>query len=574
LYKNAFLTNRVLAFVAGALVIASLFANLGRLPLLQPDEGRNAEVAREMKVSGAWLVPTYNGVVYLDKPAFYFKAVALSLAAFGDNETAARIPSAVFGGALVLLVFAFARKVHGLRTGLIAAIIVSTTPLFLIYSRTVIFDIALTFFVCAAIFAGYLAEESEGAARRRWYLLGAAAAGLGTLVKGPVGFLVPSLVLLVYHRLEGRRGVWKRMLAPINLAVFFALTLPWFIGLCLARPDFFHYGLVEESFNRFTQAKKFHRSEPFYFYALIIAGTFFPWSLTLVEGAAATWRNRQACTRPDRFYMVWAVLVVVFFSISQSKLAGYILSVTVASGLLVARLVVAAIAAPDGPAARVLKRAMLVFGIFCLVAAGAWVAGSSHAGALAKPLRIPTGEAVRFYHGLLPAVVLLGVFGVLALLAWLRRSAGMALLCLAAFTPLLINLDVGAFEVIFGSKSIRSMARQMPTLPADTEVASLAYFPNGLPFYLGHTLTLITEDGGELTSNYILFCLKDRTQWPKNLVPLDQFDQWLAGRKTPVYLIVRKEDEGKLVTLAAERGAKIQKYPPKYLGALLMPKGS
>jgi hypothetical protein len=85
---------------------------------------------------------------------------------------------------------------------------------------------------------------------------------------------------------------------------------------------------------------------------------------------------------------------------------------------------------------------------------------------------------------------------------------------------------------------------------------------------------LITEDGGELTSNYILFCLKDRTQWPKNLVPLDQFDRWLAERRTPVYLIVRKEDEGKLVALAAERGAKIQMYPPKYLGALLMPKGS
>ena len=177
------------------------------LPLIAPDEGRNAEVAREMKESGAWLVPTYNGVDYLDKPAFYFKAVALSLAAFGDNETAARLPSAAFGMALVALVFAFCRKVHGTRCGLLAVIVVATTPLFVMNARTVIFDIALAFFVCGAIFAGYLAEEAEGRARRNWYLLGAASAGLATLVKGPVGFLIPALVLLVFNRVEGRRGV-------------------------------------------------------------------------------------------------------------------------------------------------------------------------------------------------------------------------------------------------------------------------------------------------------------------------------------------------------------------------------
>ena len=145
--------------------------------LVQPDEGRNAEVARDMKVAGAWLVPTYNGVDYLDKPAFYFKTVALSLATFGDNETAARVPSAAFGVALVVMVFAFGRKVHSTRAGLLAAIVVGTTPLFLANSRTVIFDIALAFFVCGAIFAGYLAEEAEGRTRRNWYLLGAAAVG-------------------------------------------------------------------------------------------------------------------------------------------------------------------------------------------------------------------------------------------------------------------------------------------------------------------------------------------------------------------------------------------------------------
>ena len=223
----------------------ALFFRLGNLPLLQPDEGRNAEVAREMKESGAWLSPSYNGIAYLDKPAFYFKAVAFSLAVFGDNETAARIPSAVFGLALLALAYGFCRRVHGTRCAILAVIIIATMPLYLVNTRTVIFDIALAFFVTAAIFAGYRAEECEGKSRRNWYLIGALAAGFATLVKGPVGFLIPGLVMFVFHRVEGRRGVWKRFFAPLNLLAFFGVTLPWFIGLSLQHPDFPYYGIIE-----------------------------------------------------------------------------------------------------------------------------------------------------------------------------------------------------------------------------------------------------------------------------------------------------------------------------------------
>ena len=551
------------------IVFATLCFRLGHLPLLQPDEGRNAEVGREMKASGAWLVPTYNGVDYLDKPAFYFKAVALSLAAFGDNETAARLPSAAFGVALVVMVFAFARKVYGRSCGLLAAIIVGTMPLFLANARTVIFDIALAFFVCGAIFAGYLAEEAEGRTRRNWYLLGAAAAGLATLVKGPVGFLIPALVLLVFQRMEGRRGVWKRLLAPLNLLMFFAVTLPWFVGLCLAHRDFLHYGLVEESFNRFTTAKKFHRSEPVYFYALIVMGTFLPWSLVLPEAAWATWRERWARHRADRLCLVWSVLVVVFFSISQSKLPGYILSVTVACGLLVARLFDTALAQPGGRVARLVGRATTAFGVLCLALAVVAIAGSPHVPALAKPLRIPLADAARLGQCVLPLAILLTGFGVFALVARFRRSVALSFLCLALFTPLFVNVNLGVFDVIFSAKTARNLARALPPLPPGTELACLECFPNGLPFYLGRTATLITRDGGELTSNYILFGLTKQASWPRNLVPVGQLEAWLASRKTPVFLIVRPEDRAKLERLAAARAVPVQTLPRDYLGALL-----
>ena len=558
-----------MAWLAVVIVFMALCFRLGHLPLLAPDEGRNAEVGREMKESGAWLVPTYNGVDYLDKPAFYFKAVALSLAIIGNNETAARTPSAAFGVALVVLVFAFCRKVHGTRCGLLAAIIVATTPLYAANARTVIFDMALAFFVCGSIFAGYLAEAAEGKARRNWYLLGAASAAFGTLVKGPVGFLIPALVLLVFNRVEGRRGAWKRLLAPLNLLAFFAITLPWFVQLCLAHRDFLHYGLVEESFRRFTSAKSFRRFQPVYFYLMVIAGTFFPWSLVLPEAALATWKERWAKNSADRLCLVWSVVVVVFFSLSQSKLPGYILSVAVACGILVARVFETALTVPDGRIARLVGRSTAVFAGVCLLLAVVAVGGASQMRRLAFPLGIPVADAERLGEWTVPLAVLLVAFGAFAWVARCRRSPSLCFLCLALFPPLCAIVSLGVFYVIFDAKSGRRIADQLSALPTETELACLECYPNGLAFYLGRTATLISRDGRELTSHYIIYALKKEPRPPKQIVPLSDFEGWLTSRKTPVYLIVRQSDRHKLQTIAAARSANIQPLSPAYLGALL-----
>ncbi len=555
------------------LVFGALCFRLGHLPLLQPDEGRNAEVAREMKESGAWLVPTYNGADYLDKPAFYFKAVALSLACFGNSETAARIPSASFGVGLVIMAYAFCRRVYGRRCALLAAMVVSSMPLFLSNSRTVIFDIALAFFTCGAIFAGFLAEESAGSARRSWYAVGAAAAGFATLVKGPVGFLIPILVLLAFNGVEGRMSSFKRLLAPVNMLVFFAITLPWFVGLCRAHPDFLYYGLVEESFHRFT-TKQFHRSEPVYFYPLIVLGTFCPWSILLPEAGVAAWRQRWAKDPADRLCVVWCLLVIVFFSISQSKLPGYILSVTVACGILVARLFDTAWTNPAGMPGRLVGRAALLFGVLSLSGAILGAAGVARMDMLAKPLRISISDAELLGRGILPLLALLAVVGFLTMLARYRSDPRLAFVCMALFPVLLIHLGIRPLEVVFNAKSARQMAGRIPNLPPQTELAFLHCYPNGLPFYLGRIGTLITQDGGELTSNYILFSLKSGRPWPKSLVASSDFDQWLASRKTPIYLIAGLSLQPKLDHLAAHAGARVEQLDPKYIGVLLPQPGN
>ena len=567
---------RFLPALAVVIVFISLCLGLGHLPLMQPDEGRNAEVAREMKESGAWLVPTYNGVDYLDKPAFYFKAVALSLAAFGDNETAARLPSALFGVALVAMVFVFCRKFYASqRVAWLATIVVSTMPLYLVNSRLVIFDIALTFFVCGAVFAGFLAEEAEGRARRNWYLLGAVAAGLATLVKGPVGFVLPILVFLVSQRMAGRRGVWKRLFAPLNLLVFFAVTLPWFIGLCFAKRDFFHYGIVDETFKRFTSAAKFKRGKPFYYYPLLVAVTFLPWSLLLPGATIAAWRSRWVKHRADCLCIVWSVLAVLFFSVSQSKQPGYILSVPVACGILIARLIDAALTNPAGRAARVMRHAVMAFVAMCLAALSFVLWGAWRLESFAKLARMTLENAQSWQAHVWPLAIFLGAFASFGVIALLRRSPWLGFLGLATFVPLFMIVNIGGLKLALQDKSGRTMAEiiTLKRLPPETELASLECEINGASFYLGKTVTLISADGQELRSNYIPYRLAQSTQWPPTIVREAELFSWLASRKTPVYLLVRTKDQQRLQSIAEARGVAIETLTERYYGALLPPAG-
>jgi len=551
-----------------AIVWTALFFQLGKLPLLQPDEGRNAEVAREMAASGAWLSPSYNGIAYLDKPAFYFKTVALSLAMLGDNEAAARLPSALFGLALLGLVYIFCRHVHGSRCAILAVIIIATMPLFVVNARTVIFDIALACFVSPAIFCGYLAEAREGKARRNWHLAGALAAGLATLVKGPVGFLIPGLVLLVYYRVSGVRGFGKRFFAPVNLLVFFGVTLPWFVGLSLQHPDFPYYGLIEESFHRFTTVQ-FHRTQPFYFYGLIVAGLFLPWSIILPEAAVTAWRNHWFKSPADRLCLVWAVVVVIFFSLSKSKMPGYILSVTVACGILAARFFEQALAHPDGKPARIAGRGAVGFASLSLLVAMAALYMSFHSSLLAKPFGLTAAKAQGLGPHFIVLAVLLLAFAALAGLARFRRSAGLVFITFALFPPLLFALNLTTINVVFDAKSARPIAQAMPVLSPQTEVLCLGSFPAGLPFYLQRTVTLATTDGRELTSNYILYRLRTDRQWPANLVPLNAVGPWVAARHHPVYLVAHAIDRGKVEDLAGLQKTNIQQLTPVYIGVLL-----
>jgi len=577
--------------------VVLLFARLGDLPLISPDEGRNAEVAREMLASGAWLVPTYNGIVYLDKPACYFSTVALSFALFGENEWAARFPSALSALSILILLFLFCRIAYGRFTAALAVLIVAASPLFLIFARMVIFDMPLALFVLISILAAFLAEEEGRRSKRGWSALSAAAAGVATLIKGPVGFIVPGLVIMAHgllrsspHEPRGRLRMMRQFFSPLNLIIFFGLTLTWFLGLVHRQPDFLRYGLVEETFRRYTTTA-FHRTEPFYYYAPVLLATFFPWSLLLPEAAVEAWRLRREWIPEDRLFITCALVIMLFFSTSQSKLPGYILVAVIALGVLTARTFSRALQNPSGRGFRIIRRGSLILAAVCLTAGLLLVLDFTTPGWLQRSFHIRSVEYDRLQPAVFPLTITLLAMAATAYLAWRLRRVWLSLIVFASFSFSLLTLNFGALRSYARDASSRSLARaiekslaresSLPSLhgerTGDIRIAALEYFSTGLPFYLKHQVILFTRDGHEMTSNYLVFLLRNAggeavgRAWPEGVVKYACRESWLDSRDDPVYILAGKHSRPELERIVQARGTGVQEISPGVWGALIDP---
>jgi len=556
---------------AAVVVCFALLWDLGGYPLIQPDEGRNAEVAREMKNAGAWLVPTLNGAPYLDKPALYFNVVALSLDLFGESEFAVRLPSVLFSIGTLALVLWFCQQEYGRLRGVIAVIIICTSPLFVAYARTVIFDSALAFFVTASILAGYRAERSKEKDRPRWYALSAAATAVATLTKGPVGFIIPSLVLITFRLWAGPREAIRRIYSGHNTLLFAALVAPWFVAVTFLHPDFPYYAVVHESILRYT-TNKFYRPQGWYFFIGVLLSGFLPWSIVLIEAIVRAWTRRARLSEIDRLWLSWLLVVLVFFSFSHSKQAGYILSAAVPVGALVAKWFDPADEEANSEAgASVIRRGCIALAaVTATLVIALSVLGS---------LREIHDRIKQLIPALLPElaprlwIVELGLCLVLILVITAARSQSRRL-AFAAFvaSPLLLaTLWFEPWSRIAEERSSRELAATIGALAAEADVACVWCFPTSLPFYLGRTITVVSERGGELTSNYVLYSLEQGQEWPQTLVRDSTAESWLSSRRRPVFLLApaRHGGETKLRALVEARGAQVQEIAPGFVGALV-----
>jgi len=485
------------------------FAGLGRLPLIEPDEGRNAEVGREMMASGDWITPHFNGFVYLDKPAVYFWMVAASLKTFGVSEGAARLPSALMGLATMLLVWFLARRMFGDSAGLRAGLVFAACPLAWVLAREVIFDMTLTFLVTVTMVAFWLAEESDF--RKPWFdALMFAAMGLAVITKGFVGILIPLITILIFEAARGRWREWLRLRWGWGFLIFLAAALPWFIAVSVRNPDFPRYAFWNESLKRFTTPAA-HRGGGIFYYLPVFLGGFFPWSFFLLLAGwnrLRRWRElKQEAKRPILFLLCWAVWVFVFFSTSHSKLPTYFLPAIVPLSILVG--LVWQEASTDAQAR---PPDWLTAGFALLLGLGVVVAAASHSWIyatlqlkLAKKLHPNVLELVQpslLYTGLLLAA--LGFLG-RRLAAKVRgRTAAIATFALAfAVLPILVLRWYAPLKLLAETSSSRRLAATILASPErDSPIFGYYYYRTGLPFYLRRPVGLVSIEWGEMTSNY------------------------------------------------------------------------
>jgi 4-amino-4-deoxy-L-arabinose transferase-like glycosyltransferase len=504
-----------------AVVVIALAMHLGGFPLLDADEGRNAEVAREMAATNDYVMPRLDGLPYLDKPVVYFAAEAAVMEVLGPTELAARLPAYLFTLATAGVLFFFARRLWGGDTPWIAAIVFLSMPLTIAFARTVIFDSALTFFVVVALVAFYFAVEG-GRPARPWSILAWVSMGFAMITKGPVTFLLVLFVALPY-------AFWRkqvRALFPIlGILGFAAVIAPWLWGVTRVVPEFLEYVLVTETAARMATDELKRTGPPWYFVPYLIGGAL-PWSLV----ALFSWKRVKK--RELVYLALWIAIPFVFFSLNQSKRPQYILPLLPALALIVARV---------WHEARTRGAAIVLtaFGALLLVAPFFF-----HRTKMKPEIAAVADETA------LTLGIAFALGGLVALIAARRELVLVALSLPMIAIPLLTQpLMLGIAE----RRSAKSFVEELrPHLTPQTEVIGVEAFTGSMAFYLGRPVIVVTEDASELTSNYLIRRYEKFTSDPKSpLKRLPYFEQSL-GTCCPVYIL--RNDDAKRIALLEARG--------------------
>lgn len=330
------------------------FGQLGQVPLFNPDEGLYAEPAREMLDTGEYITTLLNYDVRFTKPPLSIWLMALSYKVFGINEFAARFPGALSAVLLVAATYLFLARFLNRRCAFFASMILITSPMCIGVARMAITDMPLTLFMSVGFFSLFAAFESK---RKSLVCLGYFLIGLAVMTKGPVGALLPVMILAAYHTLTGTvRDAIKFFDIRLGLIIIAAIAVPWFaVEIYVTKGAYFKEFILRENFGRFTSLVDSHKGAWWYHLAAMFGG-FFPWSVFLPQTIvlsllAATGKIRQRSIAqadypgPDQeqtlkkmriFFLCWLFIPLIFFSISVSKLFTYTLPAFPALAALVA----------------------------------------------------------------------------------------------------------------------------------------------------------------------------------------------------------------------------------------------
>jgi 4-amino-4-deoxy-L-arabinose transferase-like glycosyltransferase len=307
-------------------ILVWLTASAWARPLMLPDEGRYVGVAWEMLTSGHWLTPTLDGLPFFHKPPLFYWITAASMTVFGANPWAARAAPLLGAWLGAFTLYLFTRRWVGPLAARRVALALAVQPLFLIGGQFANMDMLVAGFITATILAAADAvlRMEQRLPFGRSLAAAYALAGLGILAKGLIGAAIPGLVMMVWLMATQR---WRKVSVLLwlpGLGAFLAVAAPWCVAMQQQFPSFFHYFFVVQHFQRFV-GSGFNNVQPFWFYPAVLLLFSLPWAPMLYRLAIRGYGDRQPGDPVRSLMGVWLVTVVVFFSLPQSKLLGYVL---------------------------------------------------------------------------------------------------------------------------------------------------------------------------------------------------------------------------------------------------------
>lgn len=479
---------RLLA-ACGVIVLSIAWFGLsaGR-PLAHPDEGRYAEIPREMLLSGDWITPHLNGLAYLEKPPLQYWASAVAYRVFGVSEWAARLPALLAAWLGVLAIFLTGRRLWNRSVAAAAAALLASSVLYFALGQILTLDMAFTFLMTAMLCTFCMAQVTRDSSSREsgwWMLASWALLALAVLTKGMVAIAVAGAVMLIYMSWQRDWAVLRTLRPIAGSAVFIAISAPWFAQVARANPGFLYFFFIREHFQRYLTDSA-HRVEPWWYFLAILAAGVLPWLPQMGQAFIGGWRASVPRGRfdPNRLLWVWCVFILVFYSLSGSKLAPYILPIVPALALLTA-------ARGNHRNVRSLRISMYVLsGVAIALPLYGWFAArNTH-----DPLVLSVIEDAR------PAIV---AFTVIALSgAVLCRQAlrngrpTAALFCVASAWFLSLALLFASVGRDDSLRSGKSLAAQIPAdLAAHAPIFSVQTYDQTLPFYLRRTFFLVDMRG-------------------------------------------------------------------------------
>lgn len=475
------LPNRGLLVLLALLLAGTWLGTLDMRKLVRPDEGRYSEIPREMVVTGDWVTPRLNGIKYFEKPPLQYWATATAYTVFGEHHWTARLWPALSGLLCVLMVYFAGRRLFGEIVGFYAALILAASPGFIIVAQINTLDMGLTLFMTGTLLSLLLAFREENERSRAWMITAWACAALAMLSKGLIGIVLPGMVFVGYLLWHRDWRLLQRLQWGWGMLVFFAIAAPWFVLVQMANPEFFDFFFIREHFARF--ASKVHRRVGAWWYFVpILVFSMLPWLLYMPRAILSGWQDAATSGnfRPQRFLVLWSVLIFLFFSASGSKLPSYIVPIFPALALLVA------IGLTSCPLRMLVWNALLLaVGALALIFYAPYVINWGNEKVSAE-----------LYALYAPWLLAAGVAGLILFLfsAWASwrgmRSTAVAGISLGMLA--LTQLAALGHNVLAPASSAYAIAQQIkPHLEPGIPVYSVHNYEQTLPFYIKRPVTLV-----------------------------------------------------------------------------------